>query len=68
MSRKKRSQNPVKVIITDLKKLAELAVQGSMHAPDFHQEMIKKKAAAILGKYVVTRKQINRVMRSAGVR
>ena len=64
----KRKQNPINQIISDLQKLAELAVTGSIHAPDFHQQMIKKKATAILSKYVVTRKRINGVIKRAGLK
>jgi len=58
----------MKIIIADLKKLAELAVEGSIHAPDFHRDSIKKKATAILSKYVVTRRRINGIIKRAGLK
>jgi len=56
--------NPFKAITADLKTLARLAVQGSIHAPEFHQELIKKNVVKVLKKYVSTRKQINRIIKT----
>lgn len=60
----KRQISPIKEIIKDLTKLATLANEGATHAPDFHQEMIKKQTAKILSKYVVTRRRINKIIKT----